>query len=47
MDEDKVEIKSVAKSNFLHGKMYYIERDGGEDAILGQLKLYGARFRVE
>ncbi len=33
--EDKVEIKSVAKSNFLHGKMYYIEKDGGEDAIIG------------
>ena len=33
--EDKVEIKSVAKSNFLHGKMYYIEKDGSEDAILG------------
>ena len=33
--EDKVEIRSVAKSNFLHGKMYYIEKDGGEDAIIG------------
>ncbi|MYB63723.1 NgoFVII family restriction endonuclease [Candidatus Poribacteria bacterium] len=33
--EDKVEIKSVAKSNFLHGKMYYIEKNGSEDAILG------------
>ena len=33
--EDKVEIKSVAKFNFLHGKMYYIEKDGSEDAILG------------
>ena len=33
--EDKVEIKSVAKSNFLHGKMYYIEKDGSQDAILG------------
>ena len=33
--EDKVEIKSVVKSNFLHGKMYYIEKDGSEDAILG------------
>ena len=33
--EDKVEIKSIAKSNFLHGKMYYMEKEGGEDAILG------------
>ncbi len=33
--EDKVEIKSVAKSNFLHGKMYYMEKDGSTDAILG------------
>ncbi len=33
--EEKVEIKSVAESNFLHGKMYYIEKDGSEDAILG------------
>lgn len=33
--DKKVEIKSVAKSNFLHGKMYYIENDGSEDAILG------------
>ena len=35
VEDDKVEIKSVAKSNFLHGKMYYIEKDGSEDAILG------------
>ncbi len=35
IEDDKVEIKSVAKSNFLHGKMYYIEKDGSEDAILG------------
>ena len=33
--EKKVEIKSVRKSNFLHGKMYYIEKDGSEDAIIG------------
>ncbi len=33
--EDKVEIRSVAKSNFLHGKMYYIDKDGSEDAIIG------------
>ncbi len=35
IEDDKVEIRSVAKSNFLHGKMYYIEKDGREDAILG------------
>ncbi len=33
--KDKVTIKSVQKSNFLHGKMYYIEKDGSEDAIIG------------
>ena len=33
--EKKVKIKSVRKSNFLHGKMYYIEKEGSEDAIIG------------
>ena len=33
--EEKVEIRSVRKSNFLHGKMYYIENDKTEDAIIG------------
>ena len=33
--EEKVKIQSVRKSNFLHGKMYYIEKDGSEDAIIG------------
>ena len=33
--EKKVKIKSVRKSNFLHGKMYYIEKDGSEDALIG------------
>ena len=33
--EEKVEIRSVRKSNFLHGKMYYIEKDSAEDAIIG------------
>ena len=33
--KDKVTIKSVQKSNFLHGKMYYIEKNGSEDAIIG------------
>ncbi|RKU05779.1 ATP-dependent helicase [Candidatus Poribacteria bacterium] len=32
---DKVTIKSVEKSNFLHGKMYHIKKDGSEDAIIG------------
>ncbi len=31
----KVTIKSVRQSNFLHGKMYYIEKDGSVDAIIG------------
>ena len=35
IEDKKVEIKSVAKSNFLHGKMYYIEKDSSEDAIIG------------
>ena len=33
--EKKVEIRSVRKSNFLHGKMYYIENGNSEDAIIG------------
>ncbi len=33
--EEKVEIRSVRKSNFLHGKIYYIENDKTEDAIIG------------
>ena len=33
--EEKVKIKSVRKSNFLHGKMYYIENGRSEDAIIG------------
>lgn len=33
--EEKVEIRSVRKSNFLHGKMYYIENGNSEDAIIG------------
>ena len=33
--EKKVQIKSVRQSNFLHGKMYYIEKDGSEDALIG------------
>ena len=31
----KVEIKSVRQSNLLHGKMYHIAHNQGEDAILG------------
>ena len=33
--EKKVKIKSVRQSNFLHGKMYYIEKNGSEDALIG------------
>lgn len=33
--EKKVQIKSVRKTNFLHGKMYYIENGSSEDAIIG------------
>ncbi len=33
--EKKVEIKSVCKTNFLHGKMYYVENGNSEDAIIG------------
>jgi hypothetical protein len=32
---DKVEIRSVKQANLLHGKMYHIENNGVEDAILG------------
>ncbi len=33
--KEKVEIRSVRQSNFLHGKMYYIANGNSEDAILG------------
>jgi len=33
--EKKVKIKSVRQSNFLHGKMYYIEKGRSEDALIG------------
>ncbi len=33
--ERKVEIKSVKKVNFLHGKLYHIDNNGLEDAIVG------------
>ena len=33
--ERKVKIKSVRKTNFLHGKMYYVENGNSEDAIIG------------
>ena len=32
---DKVSIKSVKQTNFLHGKMYHISTNGVEQAILG------------
>ncbi len=33
--KDKVDIKTIQQSNFLHGKMYHISTEGVEDAILG------------
>jgi len=33
--KNKVEIKSIRKSNLLHGKMYHIANGGVEDAIMG------------
>ena len=33
--KNKVEIKSARSSNFLHGKMYYIAKDGNVDALIG------------
>ncbi len=33
--EKKVEIRSVKKVNFLHGKLYHINNNGIEDAIIG------------
>jgi hypothetical protein len=32
---ERVEIRSVRRTNFLHGKMYHIEGGGQEDAIVG------------
>ncbi len=33
--KEKVEIKSARQSNLLHGKMYYIETNGAQKAIMG------------
>ncbi len=33
--EEKVEIKSIKQANLLHGKLYHIETNGKEKAILG------------
>ena len=33
--EEKVEIRSIQKKNLLHGKMYHIDKNGVENAILG------------
>ena len=33
--QDRVDIKSVKRSNLLHGKMYHIAHDEIEDAIMG------------
>lgn len=32
---EKVEIRSVTRSNLMHGKMYHIDTNGRDDAILG------------
>ena len=32
---DKVEIRTIRQTNLLHGKMYHIDRDGVDNAILG------------
>lgn len=32
---DKVDVRSIRRSNFLHGKMYHIEHHGGEEAVVG------------
>ena len=32
---EKVEIRSVRRANFLHGKMYYIEKGDKNDALIG------------
>ena len=33
--EEKVEIRSVRRANFLHGKMYYIDNGAENDALIG------------
>lgn len=33
--KEKVEIKSIAKRNFLHGKLYHINNNGVDEAIFG------------
>ncbi len=32
---DKVEVRSIRRSNFMHGKMYHMEHHGGEEAVVG------------
>jgi hypothetical protein len=39
----KVQIRSMRRSNLLHGKMYHIDNKGLQDAILGSFQLYRAR----
>lgn len=50
----KVEIRSVTRANLMHGKMYHIDTDGRDDAILGSsnftvsgLGLNGANSNIE
>ncbi|TVP69912.1 MAG: ATP-dependent helicase, partial [Leptolyngbya sp. LCM1.Bin17] len=35
MRQENVQIRSVRKTNFLHGKLYHIAQSGSTDAILG------------
>ncbi|MBK9391763.1 MAG: DEAD/DEAH box helicase family protein [Bacteroidetes bacterium] len=33
--KQKVEIRSISKKNFLHGKMYHVSNNGKDDAVIG------------
>ncbi|MCY3627113.1 MAG: helicase-related protein [Gammaproteobacteria bacterium] len=50
---DKVEIRSIKRSNFLHGKLYHIKSTNGSDAIMGSSNFtksglgFGARPNIE
>lgn len=44
--EDKVEIRSVRRAHFLHGKMYYIEKAGSVDALIGSSNFTGRGLGV-
>ena len=44
---EKVQIRSIQKSNLMHAKMYHIANNGIEDAIVGSSNFYRARTRNE